>query len=170
MGYVFSLFVHSIFTPVTFGFSILRRHFKGKYTCPHSFHGSFTLQAPEGALQWAAASTASTKLRIIWHHGIWMNFSIKLKSQSFKVSLLSSGGLIPSASTLHGQIDFRNIHFAYPLRTDAPIFSDLSLSVRAGSVTAVVGSSGSGKSTLGSLLLRYYDADQGNKVSSLGTA
>ncbi|XP_071800167.1 ATP-binding cassette sub-family B member 10, mitochondrial-like [Asterias amurensis] len=70
-------------------------------------------------------------------------------------------GIIPSASSLQGQLDFKGIDFAYPQRDDIPIFSNLSLSVPAGSVTAVVGSSGSGKSTLGSLLLRYYDADRG---------
>ncbi|XP_038073870.1 ATP-binding cassette sub-family B member 10, mitochondrial-like [Patiria miniata] len=70
-------------------------------------------------------------------------------------------GLVPNTSALQGHIDFKNLHFAYPLRIDQPIFKELSLTVPAGSVTAVVGSSGSGKSTLGSLLLRYYDADQG---------
>lgn len=48
---------------------------------------------------------------------------------------------------------------------DVPVFSGLSLEAPASSVTAIVGASGSGKSTLASLLLRYYDPDQGNEYS-----
>lgn len=62
---------------------------------------------------------------------------------------------------LKGQLEFRDVSFAYPTRKEAPIFQNLSLLVPAGTVMAVVGSSGSGKSTLVSLLLRLYDADAG---------
>ena len=62
---------------------------------------------------------------------------------------------------LRGQLEFQNVTFSYPTRKDAPIFQDLTLSVPAGTVMAVVGPSGSGKSTLVSLLLRLYDPDSG---------
>ena len=68
--------------------------------------------------------------------------------------------MIP-ADQLKGRLEFSDVTFAYPTRKEAPIFSDLSLLVPAGSVMAVVGSSGSGKSTLVSLLLRLYDPDAG---------
>ncbi|KAI9306166.1 P-loop containing nucleoside triphosphate hydrolase protein [Cunninghamella echinulata] len=61
-----------------------------------------------------------------------------------------------------GKITFDQVSFVYPTRDQNPIFKNLSLSVEPGTKIAVVGSSGSGKSTLGSLLLRYYDPDQGN--------
>ena len=70
-------------------------------------------------------------------------------------------GLVPRSEQLTGALKFHNVSFAYPTRKDAPIFKDLSLSVPAGSVMAVVGPSGSGKSTLVSLLLRLYDPDSG---------
>ncbi|KAI2657795.1 ATP-binding cassette sub-family B member 10, mitochondrial [Labeo rohita] len=70
-------------------------------------------------------------------------------------------GLVLQPEQLKGELEFRNVCFAYPTRKDSPIFQDLSLSVPAGSVMAVVGSSGSGKSTLVSLLLRLYDPDSG---------
>ncbi|KAF4105751.1 ATP-binding cassette sub-family B member 10, mitochondrial [Onychostoma macrolepis] len=70
-------------------------------------------------------------------------------------------GLVLKPEQLKGELEFRNLCFAYPTRKDSPIFQDLSLSVPAGSVMAVVGSSGSGKSTLVSLLLRLYDPDSG---------
>uniref|UniRef100_A0A671UDW3 ATP-binding cassette sub-family B member 10, mitochondrial n=2 Tax=Sparus aurata TaxID=8175 RepID=A0A671UDW3_SPAAU len=60
-----------------------------------------------------------------------------------------------------GQLEFDDVTFAYPTRSEAPIFQNLSLMVPAGTIMAVVGPSGSGKSTLVSLLLRLYDPDAG---------
>ncbi|XP_062503697.1 ATP-binding cassette sub-family B member 10, mitochondrial-like [Corticium candelabrum] len=76
-------------------------------------------------------------------------------------SIRSSGGITLPVSSFHGTIEFQNISFAYPSRPDAPIFNDVTLTLPAGSVTAVVGMSGSGKSTLAALLLRLYDVDTG---------
>ncbi|XP_059927038.1 ATP-binding cassette sub-family B member 10, mitochondrial [Gadus macrocephalus] len=73
---------------------------------------------------------------------------------------IDEGSVIP-ADQLKGRLEFSDVTFSYPTRKEAPIFSDLSLLVPAGSVMAVVGSSGSGKSTLVSLLLRLYDPDAG---------
>lgn len=70
-------------------------------------------------------------------------------------------GLMLSADQLKGRLEFSEVSFAYPTRTEAPIFQDLSLLVPAGTVMAVVGPSGSGKSTLVSLLLRLYDCNSG---------
>ncbi|XP_048736201.2 ATP-binding cassette sub-family B member 10, mitochondrial-like [Ostrea edulis] len=72
-----------------------------------------------------------------------------------------TGGLVPYAHTF-GSIEFKNIMFSYPSRSESLIFNDLSLTVPPGQITAVVGSSGSGKSTLGSLLLRFYDPQKGS--------
>lgn len=69
------------------------------------------------------------------------------------------GGItLPS---IQGNIEFSNVTFAYPSRSDVSVLSDFNLSISAGSVCAVVGSSGSGKSTVGSLLLRLYDSQKG---------
>ncbi|CAF3309181.1 unnamed protein product [Rotaria sp. Silwood2] len=58
---------------------------------------------------------------------------------------------------VHGDIQFDNVSFIYPSRNDALVLHNLSLTARAGQITALVGSSGSGKSTCISLLLRYYE-------------
>lgn len=75
--------------------------------------------------------------------------------------LFITGGVIPSLP-ISGNIHFKDVMFTYPSRDDTKIFSNLNLTVPAGSVTAVVGPSGSGKSTLAALLLRFYDPDNGN--------
>ena len=62
---------------------------------------------------------------------------------------------------LRGKVDFSQIDFSYPSRSDVSIFSGLDLSIPSGTSLAVVGPSGSGKSTLASLLLRFYDPIQG---------
>lgn len=64
-------------------------------------------------------------------------------------------------TSFQGALQFRNVHFAYPARPEVPVFRDFSLSIPAGSVTALVGPSGSGKSTVVSLLLRLYDPGAG---------
>ncbi|XP_046288010.1 ATP-binding cassette sub-family B member 10, mitochondrial isoform X3 [Marmota monax] len=66
-------------------------------------------------------------------------------------------GVTLREKSFQGALQFKNVHFAYPARPEVPIFQDFSLSIPAGSVTALVGPSGSGKSTVVSLLLRLYD-------------
>lgn len=70
-------------------------------------------------------------------------------------------GVVMRPESFRGALDFQNVHFAYPIRPETPIFQGLDLSIPAGSVMAVVGPSGSGKSTLISLLLRLYDPISG---------
>ncbi|MDI9633254.1 MAG: ABC transporter ATP-binding protein/permease [Methanolinea sp.] len=55
-------------------------------------------------------------------------------------------------------IVFDNITFSYD---HARVLSDVSFTIRKGSMTALVGPSGSGKSTIAHLLLRLYDPDSG---------
>ena len=62
---------------------------------------------------------------------------------------------------LKSDIVFKNVTFAYPTRPDQLILKDLNLVIPGGKILAVVGPSGSGKSTLASLILRYYDPQQG---------
>ena len=62
---------------------------------------------------------------------------------------------------LKGQIEMKNICFAYPTRPEAIVLQDFSFSARAGQRIALVGPSGSGKSTAISLLFRFYDPTSG---------
>jgi ATP-binding cassette subfamily B (MDR/TAP) protein 1 len=44
-----------------------------------------------------------------------------------------------------GEIEFRNVKFAYPTRKTARVFDGMSLKIPAGQTAALIGSSGSGK-------------------------
>jgi ABC-type multidrug transport system fused ATPase/permease subunit len=61
----------------------------------------------------------------------------------------------------HVEIEFKNVSFTYPSRPDAPVLSDVSFKIAAGSKAAFVGSSGSGKSTVVALLEQFYQPDSG---------
>jgi ATP-binding cassette, subfamily B, bacterial IrtA/YbtP len=54
---------------------------------------------------------------------------------------------------------FDQVSFGY--RSDVPVIKDVSLTLRPGTVTALVGPSGSGKSTLAALLARFHDVQHG---------
>ena len=62
-----------------------------------------------------------------------------------------------------GQVQMRAVSFAYGRKTEDGRggVDDLSLTIRPGEKIGVVGASGAGKSTLVALLLRLYDAEQG---------
>jgi ABC-type multidrug transport system fused ATPase/permease subunit len=63
---------------------------------------------------------------------------------------------------MNGDIEFRNVSFVYPSRTDVPVLQGFNLRVPADTTTALVGSSGAGKSTVVSLLQRFYDVNSGS--------
>ena len=53
-------------------------------------------------------------------------------------------------------------HVSFGYRPEVPVIQDVSLTLRPGTVTALVGPSGSGKSTLAALLARFHDVEQGS--------
>ena len=117
---------------------------------------------------WCKMDDLTSEVSLCERYQSESNFSLNLSLQSLilihyitvYLSPLTLGGqMLPSE--IKGSIEFRDVHFTYPTRTEAPIFSGLSLRVPPGSLTAVVGASGSGKSTIASLILRFYDPDGG---------
>ncbi|KAK6456477.1 ATP-binding cassette transporter family member [Scheffersomyces xylosifermentans] len=63
---------------------------------------------------------------------------------------------------LHGDIQFKDVKFVYPSRTESVIFKGLNLKIERGQNVCIVGPSGSGKSTISQLLLRFYDPARGS--------
>ncbi|KAG6391936.1 hypothetical protein SASPL_149700 [Salvia splendens] len=81
------------------------------------------------------------------------------KMQTSRVRYMSS---LKSGSDVRqlaesGDIHLEDVHFSYPLRPDVEILQGLDLTLKCGTVTALVGSSGAGKSTVVQLLARYYE-------------
>jgi len=60
-----------------------------------------------------------------------------------------------------GEINFEAVSFAYPARLDMPTLQQVTFHAAPGETVAIVGSSGAGKSTIFSMILRYYDALEG---------
>jgi ATP-binding cassette subfamily B protein len=61
-----------------------------------------------------------------------------------------------------GRVEFSGVHFAYPSRPGKSALHGLSFAIAPGETVAIVGPSGAGKSTVFSLLLRFYDPQQGS--------
>ena len=71
---------------------------------------------------------------------------------------------VSAAVEIQGEIDFRDLRFAYPIAEDElgpEVLHGITLHVPAGSSLALVGPTGAGKSTLASLVARLYDAPSG---------
>ncbi|WP_457585160.1 ABC transporter ATP-binding protein [Ensifer canadensis] len=64
-----------------------------------------------------------------------------------------------SLAVHNGEIRFQDVCFAY--KSGKPVIANLSLTVRPGEKVGLVGLSGAGKTTLVSLLLRFYDINEG---------
>lgn len=69
----------------------------------------------------------------------------------------------PIDTNLDGDIEFKNVTFAYKgsEERDAEVLKDLSFTVKKGQTVALVGSSGGGKTTICHLLPRFYVCEQG---------
>ncbi len=58
-----------------------------------------------------------------------------------------------------GRVEFRHVGFAY--KEDQKVLEDVSFTLEPGETLAIVGHTGAGKTTLTSLLLRFYDVQEG---------
>lgn len=62
-------------------------------------------------------------------------------------------------TTVRGELSFENVCFSY--KEGEPVLRDFSLLVQPGQKIALVGSTGAGKTTVVSLLMRFYEPQQG---------
>ena len=75
---------------------------------------------------------------------------------------IHSGDTALPLSTIKGEVNLKNVTFAYNQRE--PVIKNLNLQIPAGQTIAIVGATGSGKSTLVKLLLRLYEVQSGDII------
>lgn len=68
----------------------------------------------------------------------------------------------PYKTPIQGDIELRDVTFAYPSRQDVTVFKNFNLTIEAGQTVALVGPSGCGKSTIVGLIERFYDPNSGS--------
>jgi ATP-binding cassette subfamily B protein len=92
--------------------------------------------------------------------GIWMDGSQRLAwLEDYAASIVANEDLeVPEQ--LHQGITLEHVSFAYP-GTDRVVLDDVSLSLSAGAVVAIVGENGAGKTTLVKLLAKLYEPTSG---------
>ena len=83
---------------------------------------------------------------------------ILIAEPSISDATLPAAGAV--ATEIQGDIEFRNLSFAYDNAT-APVLRDINLRIPAGSSFAIVGPTGSGKTTLVRLIPRLLEAQRG---------
>ena len=87
----------------------------------------------------------------------WTHF---FEIYDYKPKIVSRKNIIPEK--FEGEIEFKNVTFAYPLKPDVNVLRNLSTKIEKGKVVAIVGHSGSGKTTISNLIQRFYDPNEGS--------
>jgi ATP-binding cassette subfamily B protein len=93
--------------------------------------------------------------------GIWMDGSRRLAWLEDYAASLSSHADLPVPARLVEGIRFDGVSFAYP-GTDRLVLEDITVTLPAGAVVAVVGENGAGKTTLVKLLSKFYEPTSGS--------
>ncbi|HEY1500576.1 MAG TPA: ABC transporter ATP-binding protein [Acidobacteriaceae bacterium] len=129
---------------------------------------SIGLRAPASAVLLVLAAGArlsayigATVGEIGFLSGFWMDGSRRLAwLEDYAASVAASGDL-PVPGALRRGIQLSHVSFAYP-GTSRIVLDDVSLTLPAGSMVAIVGENGAGKSTLGKLLAKMYEPSSGS--------
>ncbi|HEY6290312.1 MAG TPA: ABC transporter ATP-binding protein [Terriglobia bacterium] len=91
---------------------------------------------------------------------LWMIFQAQpdIDDRAVPTGLAESAGAAPPVEDIRGEIEFRNLSFAYDGR---PVLKNINLHIPAGRTVAIVGETGAGKSTLVNLIPRLWEAPEG---------
>ena len=95
------------------------------------------------------------------YQGVSLTIESLLKLENHSPTILNPTSPKKFQKTPQGIIAIHNVSFSYPSNTNYPVLKNLKLSLAPGERLAIVGPSGAGKSTLFSLLLRFYDPQEG---------
>src|SRR5580658_7602860 len=92
--------------------------------------------------------------------GFWMDGSRRLAWLEDYAASVAAMGDLPVPAELHRGIRLDHVSFAYP-GTSRVVLDDVSLTLPAGAVVAIVGENGAGKTTLVKLLAKMYEPSSG---------
>jgi ATP-binding cassette subfamily B protein len=93
--------------------------------------------------------------------GFWMDGSRRLAwLEDYAASVAASGDL-PAPGVLHKGVRLEHVSFTYP-GTSRVVLDDVSVTLPAGAVVAIVGENGAGKTTLVKLLAKMYEPSSGS--------
>src|ERR1700683_3466659 len=93
--------------------------------------------------------------------GFWMDGSRRLAWLEDYAASVAASGELPVPDVLHRSIRLDHVSFAYP-GTSRVVLEDVSLTLPAGAVVAIVGENGAGKTTLVKLLSKMYEPSSGS--------
>jgi ATP-binding cassette subfamily B protein len=93
--------------------------------------------------------------------GFWMDGSRRLAWLEDYAAAVAASGDLPVPTVLHRGIRLDHVSFAYP-GTSRIVLDDVSLTLPAGAVIAIVGENGAGKTTLVKLLAKMYEPSSGS--------
>ncbi len=133
----------------------------GGYTVRHD--GSITPGQTMAALTYLSLIL----MRIVFMANIFQTFTRaaaswkRIKEVLDTECSLKSGNVTPDEN-IAGEIEFKNVSFAFSDAKDRNVLSDISFSVKKGETLAIIGSTGCGKTSLINLIPRFYDADSGS--------
>jgi ATP-binding cassette subfamily B protein len=88
--------------------------------------------------------------------GFWMDGSRRLAWLEDYAASVAAAGDLPVPAVLHRGIRLDHVSFAYP-GTSRVVLDDVSVTLPAGAVIAIVGENGAGKTTLVKLLAKMYE-------------
>src|SRR5438046_523759 len=108
-----------------------------------------------------SAYVGATVGEIGFLRGFWMDGSRRLAWLEDYAGSLAASADLPVPKVLRHGIRLEHVSFAYP-GTSRLVLEDVSLSLPAGSVVAIVGENGAGKTTLVKLLARMYEPTSGS--------
>ena len=92
--------------------------------------------------------------------GFWMDGSRRLAWLEDYAASVAAAGDLPVPAALHSGIRLEHVSFAYP-GTSRVVLDDVSVTLPAGAVIAIVGENGAGKTTLVKLLAKMYEPSSG---------
>jgi ATP-binding cassette, subfamily B, bacterial len=125
------------------------------------------LKAPASAVLLVLAAGArlsayigATVGEIGFLRGFWMDGSRRLAWLEDYVASVAAAGDLPVPAVLQRGIRFDHVSFSYP-GTSRVVLDDVSVTLPAGAVIAIVGENGAGKTTLVKLLAKMYEPSSG---------